>query len=146
MNQTAEGPNAPRLPCAQGGHNRDVWAERILAQYANPLHRMAVTCEMDVIRAYDSQIEKLEAEITRQAKKHEGRDYHLLNTVPGIGRILSMLILFELDTIERFPTVKHFLSYVRLVKGSVASAGKVKGLTGGKMATPTCAGPSARPP
>jgi transposase len=42
-------------------------------------------------------------------------------------------ILFELDAIERFPTVKDFLSYSRLVKGSVASAGKVKGLTGGKM-------------
>jgi transposase len=29
--------------------------------------------------------------------------------------------------------VKNFLSYGRLVKGSVASAGKFKGLTGGKM-------------
>jgi transposase len=44
-----------------------------------------------------------------------------------------MTILFELDAIERFPTVKDFLSYSRLVKGSVASAGKLKGLTGGKM-------------
>jgi transposase len=44
-----------------------------------------------------------------------------------------MTILFELDTVERFPTVKDFLSYSRLVKGSVASAGKLKGLTGGKM-------------
>jgi transposase len=44
-----------------------------------------------------------------------------------------MTILFELDAIERFATVKDFLSYARLVKGSVASAGKVKGLTGGKM-------------
>ena len=129
MNQTAEG----LTPAAKGGHNRDVWVERILAQYDNPLHRMAVTCEMDVIRAYDIQIQKLEDEIIRQAKKHEGRDYHLLLTVPGIGRILAMTILFELDAIERFATVKDFLSYARLVKGSVASAGKVKGLTGGKM-------------
>lgn len=129
MNQMAEG----LTPVAKGGHNRDVWIERILTQYDNPLHRMAVTCEMDMIRAYDTQIVKLEAEIIRQAKHHEGRDYQLLNTVPGIGRILAMTILFELDAIERFPTVKDFLSYSRLVKGSVASAGKVKGLTGGKM-------------
>jgi transposase len=47
--------------------------------------------------------------------------------------MLGMTILFELDAIERFETVKDFLSYARLVKGSVASAGKVKGLTGGKM-------------
>jgi transposase len=44
-----------------------------------------------------------------------------------------MTILFEIDTIKRFPSVKDFLSYSRLVKGSVASAGKFKGLTGGKM-------------
>jgi transposase len=129
MNQTAEG----LTPAAKGGNNRDVWVERILAQYENPLHRMAVNCEMDVIRVYDTQIEKLENEITRQAKKHECRDYNLLNTVDGIGPILSMTILFEIDTVARFPTVKNFISYSRLVKGSVASAGKIKGLTGGKM-------------
>ena len=102
-------------------------------QYTNPLHRFAVSCDMELIRTYDVQISKLEAEIVRQAKKDQGRDYHLLNTVQGIGRALSMTILFEIDTIERFPTVKDFLSYCRLVKGSVASAGKIKGLTGGKM-------------
>jgi transposase len=129
MNQTAEG----LKPAAKSGQNRDGWLEGILAQYKNPLHRVAVTCEMDVIRAYDAQITKLEAEIVRQVKTHEGRDYHLLLTVPGIGRILAMTIIFELDTIERFATVKDFLSYSRLVKGSVASAGKIKGMTGGKM-------------
>ena len=129
MNQTAEG----LVPAVKGGHNRDVWLERILAQYENPLHRLAAKCDMDVIRAYDVQIENLEAEVIRQAKRHEGRDYQLLTTVPGIGRILAMTILFELDAVERFPTVKQFLSYSRLVKGSVASAGKIKGLKGGKM-------------
>lgn len=128
-NQTAEG----LTPASKSGENRDVWMERILAQYENPLHRLAATCEMDVIRVYDIQIEKLESEITRQAKLHESRDYRLLNTVPGIGSILATTILFEVDTIERFATVKDFLSYARLVKGSVASAGKVKGLTGGKL-------------
>lgn len=129
MNQTAEG----LIPAPKGGHNRDVWEERILEQYTRPLHKFAVSCDMDMIRAYDTQIEKLEAEIIRHAKKGLGRDYHLLFSVPGIGRVLAMTILFEIDTIERFPTVKDFLSYCRLVKGSVASAGKVKGLTGGKM-------------
>lgn len=129
MNQTAEG----LVPAAKGGHNRDVWEERILKQYSNPLHKFAASCDMDMIRAYDGQIAKLEIEIIRQAKKNLGRDYHLLLSVPGIGRVLAMILLFEIDTIKRFPTVKDFLSYCRLVKGSVASAGKIKGLTGGKM-------------
>ncbi len=129
MNQTAEG----LVPARKGGHNRDEWEERILEQYTNPLHRFAVSCDMTMVRAYDDQIENLEAEIIRQAKAGQGRNYHLLLTVPGIGRILAMTILFETDAIERFPTVKDYVSYCRLVKGSVASAGKLKGLTGGKM-------------
>jgi transposase len=129
MNQTAEG----LVPARKSGHNRDTWEERILEQYTNPLHKFAASCDMNMIRAYDTQIEKLESEITRQAKRELGRDYHLLLSVPGIGRVLAMTLLFEIDTIGRFPTVKDFLSYCRLVKGSVASAGKVKGLTGGKM-------------
>jgi transposase len=129
MNQTAEG----LVPALKGGHDRNVWEERILAQYTNPLHKFAASCDMNMIRAYDVEIEKLEAEIIRQAKKGLGRDFHLLLSVHGIGRVLTMTILYEIDTIKRFPTVKDFLSYCRLVKGSVASAGKVKGLTGGKM-------------
>ena len=38
--------------------------------------------------------------------------------------------------IQRFPTVKDFLSYCRLVKGTVASAGKIKGLRGAKLGNP----------
>jgi len=129
MAQTAEG----LVPARKCGHNRDVWEERIVAQYTNPLHRFAASCDMNMIRAYDVQIEKLEEEIVRQAKRDMGRQMHLLLSVPGIGRVLAMTILYEIDTIERFPTVKDFLSYCRLVKGSVASAGKVKGLSGGKM-------------
>jgi transposase len=49
---------------------------------------------------------------------------------PGIGENLGLTILYEIGNIERFPTVKDFLSYCRLVKGTVATAGKIKGLRG----------------
>jgi len=129
MKQSAEG----LVPAAKSGRNRDVWEERILAQYENPLHRFAVGCDMEVVRAYDRQIDRLDLEVARQAKKHLGRDYALLLTVPGIGQVLGLTILFEMDAVARFPTAKDFVSYCRLAKGSVASAGKVKGLCGGKM-------------
>jgi len=129
MNQTAEG----LVPARQKGKNCDDWEARILEQYTHPLHKLAASCDMNMVRAYDEQINILEAEIVRQTKKGLGRDYHLMLSVPGIGRVLAMTILYEADQISRFPTVKDFLSYCRLVRGSVASAGKVKGLTGGKM-------------
>ncbi len=129
MNQTAEGLS----PAPKGRSNRDQWEERILGQYTHPLHKFAASCDMQMIRTYDLQINKLELEIFSHAKKKKNRDLLLLLSVPGIGRILAMTILYEIDDINRFPTVKDFLSYCRLVKGSVASAGKLKGLTGGKM-------------
>ena len=132
MNQQSEGLD----PVAKGGHNRDVWEERILAQYSDPLHKLAVKCDMDLIRSYDYRIELLDQRLADQARKVHGRDFALIKTVPGIGRVLALTILFEIDTIARFPSVKDFVSYCRLVKGSVASAGKVKGLCGGKMGNP----------
>ncbi|MEI6565026.1 MAG: IS110 family transposase [bacterium] len=129
MNQTAQG----FVPVLKGGHNRDVWQERILAQYTNPYHQLAARCDLDAIRVYDELIEKLDGTITFHARQYQSRDYNLLLSVPGIGPVLAMTILYEIDTITRFPTVKDFSSYCRLVKGSVASAGRIKGLTGGKM-------------
>jgi transposase len=129
MNQYAEG----MVPVHRTNNNRDEWEERVLNQYTDPLLRMAAQNDMELIRSYDKRIHQLEKELGKQAKKAFGRDYLLLETIPGIGRILALTLLFEIDTIERFPTVKDFVSYCRLVKGSVASAGKVKGLAGGKM-------------
>jgi transposase len=129
MNQQSEGHD----PVPKGGHNRDVWEERILSQYADPLHRLAVKCDMDLIRSYDHRIELIDQRLAELARRVHSRDFALIKTVPGIGRVLALTILFEIDTIDRFPTVKDFTSYCRLVKGSVASAGKVKGLCGGKM-------------
>lgn len=132
MNQTAEG----LVPVAKGGHNRDVWEERILAQYTDPLLKLAVECDMELIRSYDRRIELLDQRLATQARREHGRDFALLMTVPGIGKVLALTLLFEIDAIGRFPSVKDFVSYCRLVKGSVASAGKVKGLKGGKMGNP----------
>ena len=53
--------------------------------------------------------------------------------MPGIGEHLGLTLLYEIGDIHRFPTVKDFLSYCRLVKGTVASAGKIKGLRGAKL-------------
>lgn len=45
-------------------------------------------------------------------------DIQRLLRIPGIGKISAFTIYLEIDGIERFPTVKHFLSYCRLVPGA----------------------------
>lgn len=59
--------------------------------------------------------------------------FYLLRSIPGIGEILAMTLLYEIDDIGRFPRVQNFLSYARLVKGEHSSAGKKKKSAGAKM-------------
>ena len=46
--------------------------------------------------------------------------------IPGIGKIAAFTLLLEIDDIARFPTVKGFLSYCRLVPAAKNSGGKVR--------------------
>jgi transposase len=116
--------------------NRDPWEAVLLAREANPLHQLALQNDMAMIRHYDAQLTALEAQLQKLTKAAAWRDYTLLQTVPGIGENLGLTILYEIGDIQRFPTVKDFLSYCRLVKGTVASAGKIKGLRGAKLGNP----------
>src|SRR5690554_25096 len=50
---------------------------------------------------------------------------HLL-WIPGIGKINAFTILLEVDDINRFPDVKNFFSYCRLVPSARNSGGKSK--------------------
>jgi transposase len=53
--------------------------------------------------------------------------------VPGIGKILSLVLLYAMHDMDRFPTVQDFVSYCRLVKCAKESAGKRLGTSGKKI-------------
>jgi transposase len=125
-----------RTPTRQTRSNRDPWEAQLLAAEDNPLRQIALKNDMAMIRHFDHQIGQLQEELQRQTKKVASRDYALLQTVPGIGENLGLTIQHEIGDIQRFPTVKDFVSYCRLVKGTVASAGKIKGLRGAKLGNP----------
>jgi len=125
-----------RTPAKQTRRVRDDWEQQLLAAEDHPLRQLALQNDLAMIKHFDTQIFALEEELQRQAKKSAAREYALLQTVPGIGENLGMTILCEIGDITRFPTVKDFLSYSRLVKGTVASAGKIKGLRGAKLGNP----------
>ena len=129
MGQSSEG----LIPEPKGGRDRDDWLERIQDQMDNPHHQLSMGCSIEIIKAYDKELYRLDHAIKRFSKTYRGADYQLLTSIPGIGSVLAATILLEIDTVARFPTVKDFSSYCRLVKGSVSSAGKFKGLTGAKM-------------
>jgi hypothetical protein len=53
--------------------------------------------------------------------------------VPGSGTILSLVLLYALHPIDRFPRVQDCVSYGRLVTCAKASAGKRYGTAGTKL-------------
>ncbi len=87
---------------------------------------MTIAADMALLDSYDETIAELELFLAQQAKVHDAATCYLLRSIPGIGKILSMTILYEIYEIARFPGVGHFLSYSRLVKGSWESDGKKK--------------------
>ena len=125
-----------RVPVRQTRRNRAPWEEQLLAREEHPLRQVALKNDLAMIRHYDTQISALEGLLHQLTKEVAWRDYTLLQTVPGIGQHLGLTILYEIGQVQRFPTVKDFLSYCRLVKGTVASAGKIKGLRGAKLGNP----------
>src|SRR5262249_44516895 len=84
------------------------------------------TIEVDLalITYYDQLLRDVELTIVKTAKHHDAHTLYLLQTVPGIGKILSLVLLYEIHQIDRFPRVQDFASYCRLVKCAKESAGE----------------------
>ena len=117
------------LGCIAKPKNRDGVAER----FQDFSVQNMITTDLSVIEAYDPIIAKMERDIIQMAKHHDPVAHALLNTIPGIGKILSLVILYEIEDIKRFPRVQEFVSYCRLVKCKKESNGKTYGTSGKKI-------------
>ena len=93
----------------------------------------SIAFDLALIDFYDQQLSKIEWHIKQRAVAFDQHAILLLRSVPGIGLILSLVILCEIHDIERFPRVQDFASYARLVKCKRESAGKTYGAGGGKI-------------
>lgn len=111
------------------GNRSDDLAERF--QHAST--RQSILADLRLIDAFDEQIDEVERLVLKTAKIDNPVTLQLLRTIPGIGKILSLVLLYEIDQIERFPEAGNFLSYSRLVRCEHESAGKKKGSGGKKI-------------
>ena len=107
--------------------------EGVPDHFPDPSVRKSVEVDLSLIDHYDGLITDLELTIVREAKRHDADAFHRLRSVPGIGKILALTILYEIHDITRFDRVQEFASYARLVKGRHESAGKVVGGGGAKQ-------------
>jgi transposase len=92
-----------------------------------------VEVDLSTIEHYEQLLDKLERELERIATGHDPINLALLKSVPGVGKILGMVMLYEIEDIARFPREQDFASYCRLVKPAKESNGKHYGHSGKKI-------------
>jgi transposase len=109
--------------------NRDGVAERC----ADPAVHKSIDVDLALITYDDALLRDVELTIVTTAKHHDAQTLYLLQTVPGVGTILSLVLLYEIHDIARFPRVQDFASSCRLVKCAKESAGKRSGTSGSKI-------------
>jgi len=95
--------------------------------------RRSVEVDLALLERYDDLLRDLELDLVRQAKQHDPQTFQLLRSIPGVGKVLALTILYEIHDVRRFDRVQEFASYARLVKCAKESAGKKKGTSGAKM-------------
>lgn len=120
--------HAPFEKQLQYACNRDV-----LDRFEQESTRQNVEADLQMIGHYDQLLKELESNLSRHAKQQDPQASFLLQTIPGVGKLLSLVLLYEIHTIDRFATVGDFLSYARLVTPKHTSDGKVTGHSGAKI-------------
>lgn len=98
--------------------------------YEHPANCLIATVQKEHIEQLDQSIERIEKVVLKSAR--ELPCYPRLNTLPGIGRILSMTITMEVGEIERFKAQGNLASYCRTVASKRMSNDKKKGDNNGK--------------
>jgi transposase len=83
----------------------------VAEQFENDSVRRSIQADLDLSGHLDGQIGALELYLVQQ-------------TIPGVGKILGLILLYEIHDIRRFAGVGNFVSYARLVRGTHESAGK----------------------
>jgi transposase len=92
--------------------NRDGVAER----FADPAVPKSIEVALSLVSYYDQLLRDVDLTILKIAKQHDAHSLYLLQRVPGIGKILSQVLLYEIHQIARVPRVQAFASYCRLIK------------------------------
>ena len=104
---------------------RQLSGARITQLLGDDTVAISAQLSLDVMQALNHAIDTLERTAYQHAK--QVRDYALLTTIGGVGKVLGMTIALETGDIERFADAGHYASYARCVKSERVSNAKRKG-------------------
>jgi len=93
--------------------------------FKDPCLVLAAANNISVMKFLKERIRLIEQSVRSRVKLR--KEFAPLLTLPGIGTILGLTIMLEVDNINRFPKVGNYSSYCRCVKSERISNGKKKG-------------------
>jgi transposase len=106
--------------------NRAGVAER----FPEPAVQKTMALDRTLIDASDRLVTDLARDLVSTAKAPDAQTFYRLRSIPGVGKILALVLRYEIHDITRFPRVQACVSECRLVKGANASAGQRSGTSG----------------
>ena len=138
--RAAEYGNVRRMLLQQGIVSRSLTEikhldeEQISHYFEHPIIRCHCLMEIERIHFFTRQVKILEEIILGTVEDQP--TFELLQTIPGIGKILALTVLYETGDIDRFPSAKHYSSYSRVVPGIAQSGNAIKRGRGSKQGNP----------
>jgi transposase len=109
--------------------NREGVAER----FPDPAVQQSIEVDLVLLNSYDRLLTALELSLVNTAKAHNAQIFYRLRSLPGVGKILALVLRDEIHAIHRFPRGQEFVSSCRLVKCAKESAGTRYGTSGTKI-------------
>lgn len=110
--------------------------KRIVERFEDPFVRESAGTDLALMDHYTPLIAELEKTVFTAAREAYPRECVILQSIPGVGKIIALTILLEVGDISRFQTRQAFCSYCRLVNPRAESAGKSYGTQGRKEGNP----------
>ena len=101
--------------------NREGVAER----FDDPAVQKTIEVDLALITYYDELLKDLELYLLNTAKHHDAHTLYLLQTVPGIGKILSLVLLYEIHRSTVSPacrTSPRIAAWLNAARNQVANA------------------------
>jgi len=110
--------------------------ESISLQIEQEDQRLNLDTNIKVMGFLDELIDFLEKTIKKRVMQQHIKSFALLQTIPGVGEMGALIIIYETCDIARFKTHQRYASYCRVVKPERMSNGIYKKGGNPKMGNP----------
>lgn len=81
--------------------------------YAYSKKDLLLTTQLDLIKCYDKQVDKLEEQIQAELKSEDAieQNYQLLQSIKGVGKVLAVATIVKTNNFTKFPNARKFACF-----------------------------------